>query len=137
MKETSILAGRRLASLASGQVALVPPMTQAGDIIYRLDTGLGEHMYQADIRKKIGWESTFVFRPLDRKVARNPIRLSVSQQQDLRDFRFNKILYYLGVYTVSEEYQNVLLLGGTRVFEDGGPIETNSLSRYIQLLVIH
>jgi hypothetical protein len=49
VKERSILAGRRVASLAGGRIALVPPIAQAGDFIYQLDR-----------ESEREWDSTFV-----------------------------------------------------------------------------
>jgi hypothetical protein len=126
VKEASILAGRRLAILESGQIVLVPPTAQVGDVVYQLDISLGND-----------YKSAFVFRPLDREVANKSLRrLSVSQLQAFDHFRFH-VLHSEGLGPASEEYQHGLLLGQARVFDDGVQLERNWRSADTQLLVIH
>jgi hypothetical protein len=121
VKEASILAERRLATLESGQIVLVPP-----DVVYQLDISLGQDC-----------KSTFVFRPLDREAADKSLRrLSASQLQAFGHFSFH-MLHCEGLGPTSEEYQHGLLLGQARVFEDGVQLERNWRSANTQLLVIH
>lgn len=125
VKERSILAGRRVASLAGGRIALVPPITQAGDFIYQLDR-----------ESEREWDSTFVFRPLSKDVAQDSTRLlSVSQLNTLDDFRYRRQRFG---GSVSEAYKHCILLGQGRVFEKGSSKQARDWSaEQTQLLVVY
>lgn len=77
-KERSILAGRRLAVLEGGNVALVPPMAQAGDVMYNIDRYPPLWI----------WDGTFVFRPLSRDCAHSTTsEMSSLQLESIAGFR--------------------------------------------------
>ncbi|KAN0107946.1 Heterokaryon incompatibility protein (HET) domain containing protein [Hyaloscypha variabilis] len=123
-KERSILAGRRLASLNSGRTALVPPMAQAGDVMYRLDR-------RSSFEEKS--DCTFVFRSLSREVADNRMReMSVLQIKALDEFRQ---VFFHG--RKSEEYQHCILLGQGRIFGSESIDRKMDWRIHSQLLVVH
>ncbi|PMD43825.1 hypothetical protein L207DRAFT_508628 [Hyaloscypha variabilis F] len=135
-KKRSTLAGRRLASLTGNRTALVPPMAQAGDVIYRIDR----------ISQELPWDGTFVFRSLSRELADSTTHeMSVPQMEALDEFRQTLQLYSQsqGQGTISEEYQHCILLGQSRIFERGRPgrSERRGVRRLdwsqSQLLVVH
>lgn len=128
VKERCILAGRRLATLSGGRIALVSPMTQVGDVIYHIETWSSSETYGG----------TYVFRPLRKDGVNNLTSLmamnsSKEHMQGISPSRHGEI------GAVSEEYQHCKLLGQGQVFrKDSSRKElSNRDFGYHQLLVVH
>ena len=110
-KEKSILAGRRLATLQGGNIARVPPMTQAGDIIYRINRG-------SPLRECKG---KFVFRALDGDAAKSATaNMSALLLAAFHGFREElEFSLEFGKTCISKEIKHCIRLGQCRMFGEG------------------
>jgi hypothetical protein len=131
VKEKSILAGRRLATLSRGQIALVPPTAQAGDVIYYIPIWSPISPDYSD--------GTNVFRPFGSESIDHSA--SLMAMKSFKEYMQERSLYSpFDTGPISELYQHCILLGQGRVFDEGGSCEQERYPRSVdgqKLLVVH